>query len=991
MNRTPFVTRERELLELNGHLDSALMAQGLVCFVAGEAGSGKTALVGEFARRAQVQHNDLVIAFGQSDAQTGLGDPYLPFREILAQLTGDVDAKLSQGAITEENASRLRKLLVFSGRAIVEVGPDLIDIFVPWVGLATRAAAFAAEKVGWLERLEALADKTKKSDEELSRSAIQQEHIFEQYTNVLTRLSEKRPLLLVLDDLHWSDAGSIDLLFRLGRRIGGSRIFIVGTYRPEEVALGRGAERHPMEKVLAEMKRYFGDTCIDLDAAQEIGGRRFVDALLDTEPNQLGEVFRQALYHHTHGHPLFTIELLRDMQERGDLILNEAGRWIEGPALDWETFPARVEGVIEERIGRLEEELREALTVASVEGENFTAEVVARVRSTDERGLIQQLSRELDKRHRLVIAQGVQRLKEQRLSAFQFQHSLFQSYLYNELSDSERAYLHEDVGTVLEALYGDQAGNIAVQLARHFVEADLAEKAVPYLHLAGQQAVARYAYQEAQGYLTQALEMLPAIDGYTDLSEGEFMQRSEIHLERADVCATLGQREAWQEELVTLCQLAEALNDDLLRAKVSLREARYAETTGDYPAARQALEAAIDAARSVSDVNLEARAVRGIGFILWRKGDFKEAHIHLDVALELSRQAGLPNVEAGTLHSLAVVHWRLGEFEEAKSYARQALELGREIGDRLTVGQALNVLGNIHLSQGKFEAAKRYYEDDLRNNREIGSLRGEAMCLGNLGIIAEIQGDFAGAMSHYEQILPIFQDIGDRGSEARCWAHMAKNAVDQGVYDKGQVYYQRALDIYQEIDNQQGQGWVIMETAFLLNKLGDYEGAVAQSREALKITRESGARSMEAGAWTVFASALTHQGKLEGAADAYRKGLEIRRELDEQNVVMESLAGLAAVDLERGERSRAMDFVEQVLQYIEETPIEGTDEPLEIYLICYHVLQANRDARAGEVLRTAYELLQARAAKISDAAMQRSFLENIASHREIVRQFVKRS
>ena len=205
---------------------------------------------------------------------------------------------------------------------------------------------------------------------------INQANIFEQYTNVLLAMAEHQPLLLILDDLHWADRASIGLLFRLGRRIPAGRITIVGTYRPDEVSLGQGDDRHPLEKVLAELKRDYGDITIDLDQAGDAERRRFVADYLNTEPNHLSTSFRQALYQHTEGHPLFVVELLRDMQERGDLVLDGQKRWGEGPTLDWDDLPARVEGVIEERIGRLTHDLREALTVGSVEGERFTAEVV---------------------------------------------------------------------------------------------------------------------------------------------------------------------------------------------------------------------------------------------------------------------------------------------------------------------------------------------------------------------------------------------------------------------------------------------------------------------------------------------------------------------------------------------------------------------------------------------------------------------------------------
>ncbi|MCB0122892.1 MAG: hypothetical protein KDE58_11645 [Caldilineaceae bacterium] len=147
---------------------------------------------------------------------------------------------------------------------------------------------------------------------------------------------------------------------------------------------------------------YSCDFCTDwnvryraLSTDQEETGRRIVDSLLDKEPNRLNAAFREALFHHTGGHALFTVELLPTMQERGDLTQDETATWVAAPTLDWGLFPPRVEGVIEERIGRLTQELREALTIASVEGENFTAEVVARVQDVDVRGLVRQLSREL--------------------------------------------------------------------------------------------------------------------------------------------------------------------------------------------------------------------------------------------------------------------------------------------------------------------------------------------------------------------------------------------------------------------------------------------------------------------------------------------------------------------------------------------------------------------------------------------------------------------
>src|SRR5262245_58459915 len=125
MSEQVFVTRAGELSKLQKLLERTLAGEGQVCFVAGEAGTGKTALITEFGGRAQEVDDELVVAIGNCDAQTGIGDPYLPFREILALLSGDTEAKLAQGVITAENANRLGAHLIRSGQVLVEIAPDL--------------------------------------------------------------------------------------------------------------------------------------------------------------------------------------------------------------------------------------------------------------------------------------------------------------------------------------------------------------------------------------------------------------------------------------------------------------------------------------------------------------------------------------------------------------------------------------------------------------------------------------------------------------------------------------------------------------------------------------------------------------------------------------------------------------------------------------------------------------------------------------------------
>jgi ABC-type oligopeptide transport system substrate-binding subunit/DNA-binding SARP family transcriptional activator len=498
-----FVSRQPEMERLAAALEQAVVGQGGVLFIAGGPGRGKTALLEAFARRALAAQPDLLVVRGICNAYTGAGDSYLPFRQTLGLLLGDVEAAWESDTVTTECAQRLWKATPMAIQALLEYGQGLVGSLVSTKEIVRRAEAAGLVGMGQVEEVWELVKRAETPFGELQRSSL-----LEQCAQVICEIAKEKPLLVLLDDLQWIDHGSIDLLLHLGRALAGTPLLLVGAYRPEELAVGRNADRHPLEKPLAEFKRQHGDVIIDLGRADEIEGRDFVEAYLDSQPNRLDESFRMGLHAHTGGHPLFTVELLRDLQARGDLLLDEAGRWVEGAALDWNVLPARVEGVIETRVGRLDGELRRILEVASVEGEQFSLQVLARVEGLDEGRLVRRLSGELAGIHRLVDEGGMSQVDGRRLYRYRFRHHLFQQHLYNGLGEIERRVLHQAVGEALEALYGDRAAEIAPQLARHFEAAEVIEKAIYYLKQAGDQARLIYAHQEAIGFYQRELTIL---------------------------------------------------------------------------------------------------------------------------------------------------------------------------------------------------------------------------------------------------------------------------------------------------------------------------------------------------------------------------------------------------------------------------------------------------------------------------------------------------
>ncbi|MGD8587065.1 MAG: DUF2791 family P-loop domain-containing protein, partial [Chloroflexota bacterium] len=494
--RPLFVGREPELTRLDSYLEAVLDGQGQVAFLAGDAGSGKTSLLNAFTARAGQREPRLLLGWGAGNAFSGRGDPYLPFRKVLSTLTGDLEAEWATGTITSEQARTMWAAMPMVIEALLEYGPDLLETILPLRPLLARLASAYPGGHPLLEQLKV------KSAGERPAGQTERPQLFEQVTATLRRLAQERPLILVLDDLQWADRGSLDLLFHLTRGLAGARILLLIAYRPDEVVAG---ESHPLRPLLDEFRRTYGDVWLDLNQPP---GRPFVDELIDSEANRLDDSFRAMLTKRTSGHPLFTVELLRDMQERGDLVKDDAGAWLIGPALDWDALPARVEGAIAARIGRLDKELRGILRVAAVEGELFTAQIVARVQGIQDRQLLQTLSRELGEQHRLVQEDQTERYGQQLISLYRFTHHLFQHYLYNDLAETERRLLHGEVGQALETLYEDKSDEVIVQLARHFDEAGESEKAASYLLMAGDRTRSLYANEDAIEHYQRALEHL---------------------------------------------------------------------------------------------------------------------------------------------------------------------------------------------------------------------------------------------------------------------------------------------------------------------------------------------------------------------------------------------------------------------------------------------------------------------------------------------------
>ena len=783
MAQTTFIGRKTELQWLEGFLKKAAAGQLQVAFIAGEAGSGKTSLVEKFIQDEQGSDASVVAAVGECNAHTGLGDPYLPFRQLLTALTTNPEQKRSIPAVSgAKGPAQLREAVRVSGEMLLKFGPDLIGIFVPGAGLVTRIATEVALSSGVADKLSEQVGKGKGPEPLKASADLDQQKIFEQYAAVLKALSKDRTLILVLDDLQWADSGSLNLLFHLARDLTDGRILLLGTYRPDDVALGRDGGRHPFESTLNELKRYHGDIVLDLSRADLDEKRAFINELIDSEPNHLGADFREQLFTHTDGHPLFTVEMLRNLQERGSLVKDQDGCWTQGTTLDWDTLPARVEGVIGERIARLPEGLRETLNVASVMGYEFIAQVIARVQKTPELELARDLSRELEKRYLLVFEQGEPKVGQQFFSTYRFSHALTQQYLYDELGAGERRLLHGAIAENLETLSEGRSQEFALQLARHYEEAGNAVKAVQYWTLAGDSAYQVYAQNEAIAAYARALALGKEAALNTE-------QLRYLYGRRGRAMELLGQFEQALQNYDEMLSIARGQRDRRMELDAMMASSTlYSTPTAVMdPEKGQALsEETLKLAQELGDQSIECKVLWNLLLANLHGAKVDQAILYGARSLELARSLNLREQLPYTLNDLGRAYNIACRFDEAEPLLTEAVGLWRELGNMPMLTDNLNTLLLNYFWSGKYKNALETAQQSLDVSHTTKNAWAQCWPRHIQGLIWFEYGEMDAAFDGLDASVRVAQEANAPihtkwyGVDL-CWAYIQIGAVQKGM------------------------------------------------------------------------------------------------------------------------------------------------------------------------------------------------------------------
>lgn len=900
---SPLIGRKEELARLREALDavsrSPAPASGgvsRVIIIEGEAGIGKSHLVAELEGLVQERGLKRLLGAGQSIEQY---TPYRAGRDIFEAYFG-----LEQITEQAERQKRVEKVVQkVTGHALIERLPLLNDVL----------------NLGWPEN-----KLTKGLDPSLRQQSLLS------FLLTLLRETKEQPLILVIEDAHWLDSLSWEMLLQVTRGFisSNSQFLLLLVTRPMSKQ-SIGAQQLAALRALDVTETLRLNQLSDQEVVALVTSRLGLPS--GGMPKEVADLVRLR----AQGNPFFAEELVLTLRDQEFIRIEKqptAHCVIEGDLSEMnKSLPDTIQGLILARIDKLPAEKQLILKVAAVIGRTFA---VTPLECTLQQ-YIAHISQALPEQIKALIKHNLILLDSAEPELiYIFKHIITQEVAYQTLLFAQRKQLHGQVASWYKTTFTPLDPYYPL-LVHHYHHAEEKEQERDYARLAGERAAAQYASDEAIRYFSRALELT---------AQSERQARYELLLAREKLLDWQGKREAQAKDLAKLSDLVSHLSDNVKKAVVSLRRANYCHFTSDYSNALLAAQQAIGQAQEAQDLMSETEGYQIWGRILRLKGEYEEAQQRLEQALTLAHASQNQGVEAECLLDLGTISFYQGKLQLAEKHFQDTLAIYQALDDRKGKARGLMVLGNVYTEKADYLTAQGYYKQALNVCQTIGYPRGQTAVLTNLGVNYEYLGEYQMAVDCQKKSLAICQQIGNRDGEGSCYCNLAL------------IHYQ----------------------------LGEYERAIKEGKQALAVSREVGHQSREGDTLTYLGHTYTDLGQLQLASDAYQNAIQIRHKLGQETALMDNLAGLARIDMKKEQYKQAYTYIEKILAWINTNGIEGIEYPLEIYLTCYQVLQVTGyRAQAITILKTAYNLLQERANAILDEQVRHKFLTNISFHREI--------
>jgi len=777
----PIVTKEVQLIDrveemrlLREAVDRAVRGEGGLAFLYGEAGIGKTRLTRELGAYACLR--GMQVLYGRCPALFRMDGvpPYVLWSEVIKDYL--------QVCTPEQ----LYKVIGYYPGEVCKLVPEIKQK----LGVIPQSLPISPEH--------------------------ERDRLFEAVSQFITNISKEAPLLVVLDDLQWTDQSSLLLLHYLARGVYREQLLLLGAYRDTDID-----ERHPLFPVLTELNRERLLQSAQLKRMSFDEVSEMIKRLL--EQDDVPREFCELVYEKTRGNPFFVEEVIKSLKEEG-VIYREENKYKIKEVSKIE-FPKTVKGVVKARISRLDEECQNVSTLASFIGNDFTFEALCGVTGVEESKLLEIIEKILKTglfKHRVIHGEDV---------CF-FADIIVRDVVYEEVSPFRRKKLHNVVGYALEKVYAKKIDEHFGELALHFLESGDKEKSLDYFLKAGEKAAKVYANSEAASYLQSALRLL-------EEKEGAPRERGRVLEMLGDIKRLVGEYDTsikhWNEALLLWKQLDEKETAARLHRKIAnvswlnMGDAKKAKehhaaafkiletepesvelaslyedmagmvamgATGNMAEALSLGEKAVDLAKKLNAHEVMAHSYMWLGEILEWLGDRKKASECFERALKIALDNGYMETAVWAYDDLAI--WvPTEENERRQEYYEKGFELAKKVGtvDWISlIGQHLSIM---YVDMGNMNKAVTLAEESAALNRKVGNMIQLSWSLHQLGFIYQILGEWDKSEQYYKESFNISQRLDDFQSIASSFGYLGWFHFDREEYTKAKEFFEKMYEVFE--------------------------------------------------------------------------------------------------------------------------------------------------------------------------------------------------
>ncbi|MCR4405450.1 MAG: tetratricopeptide repeat protein [Anaerolineae bacterium] len=871
------IGRDRELAALQeAAADLMTNGRGRLILVTGEAGIGKSRLIAEF--KASLTGKPITILEGACQAHTS-ATAYSLFTHLL------------------NNCLQLP----------VETAKVRREALDTWLqGHLPQRALTIAPLLAYLLGLP-ITGEEEKALHILEPSQLQRQ-VFVAVRDLLLHIANRQATIVILEDLHWVDSASLELLVFLAPLVEQAPLIFCGISRPLS---GQAA---PRLKDLGATRLASKFLLIELNPLSPEETDALLADLLAIPA--FSNALRRTILNRAEGNPFFLEEFIRMLVNEGYIAQEErAGesRWVAVRKVDLDSLrvPQTLQELIIARVDRLPTGPRHVLACAAVLGQNFSKTLLSELVLPEQRP-------GLDAHLRYLHVYDFIFPHAESTDIYTFKHVVIQETVYDSLLKEAQREYHWRAGQALERLYADRLDEHLEQLAYHYGRSGLAAKAVPYLTEAASREALRYANDEALQYYHEALTMLPHLS--PDI-QPDFALK--IAMGRGDIYLLVGRyaeaRTEYWRGLGIIHGSPRPPSEDMTTESLAMRRkiGQCYERQGDYARAMLWYQLALTDAEvklPLSSYALEvARLYSDIGWWHFRRNELDEAETWLGKALRILEGTDHHGEVASIHNRMGGVWYQRGDLDKAAQEVSAALALYESMGDLQGMARGYANLGVLALEQNRWVEAADYFQRSLETHQRTGDMQGVTIASGNLGVVYTNLGDIPQARQFLEGSLQGALTTADSFNAAQAYKNLGRAFIYAEEWALAAEHLQKALTIYEEL----GDNELLADVYELLGEAalgsGDLDGAetLAQRAMEMALQSESGREEREARAWRLRGMVQREQGHLTAAMASLLQSRQMFEKQDNRLELGQAILELARLHQTLGQKEDARRLGEE--------------------------------------------------------------------------------